>query len=221
MSASCLYRKVCYTLKMQESEKIKTISAWLGTGSINIFGRPFAGKDTQGRILAELLGGSLLGGGEILRASHMSDRIKAAMRTGKLIASEDYVELVLPYLGKDDFKDAPLILSSVGRWSGEEAGVIEATRASGHPLKAVIYLDLDDDIVRRRWAHEENKADRGVRHDDTKDILEIRLREFHDKTLPVIEHYRQLGLLLSIDADSTPEAINSAIIEGLLKISLV
>lgn len=206
---------------MQESEKIKTIAAWLGAGSINIFGRPFAGKDTQGRILAEFLNGNLLGGGEILRASTMSDRIKADMRTGKLIASEDYVELVLPYLGKDSFKGTPLILSSVGRWSGEETGVIEATRASGHPLKAVIYLDLDETAVRKRWAQTQHKTDRGVRHDDTQDVLEIRLTEFHEKTMPVIEHYRSLNLLLSIDADAAPEEITSALIEGLYKISLV
>ena len=36
-------------------EKINTIKSWLGTGSINIFGLPMSGKDTQGLRLAEAL----------------------------------------------------------------------------------------------------------------------------------------------------------------------
>ena len=35
--------------------KIAKIKTWLGTGSINIFGLPMSGKDTQGIKLAEAL----------------------------------------------------------------------------------------------------------------------------------------------------------------------
>lgn len=206
---------------MEKHEKIHTIKTWLGSGSINIFGRPFAGKDTQGHMLEELFSGVLLGGGDILRGGTIPDPIKSAMHTGKLIPSKDYVGIVLPYLMKDDFKNIPLILSSVGRWSGEETGVIDATNASNHPIKAVIYLDLDEDGVRNRWQHVQGQSDRGIRHDDTKDILEIRLKEFHDKTLPVIDYYQNLGNLLLISADATPEAISEAIIEGLYQKTLV
>jgi adenylate kinase len=206
---------------MEKHEKIHTIKTWLGSGSINIFGRPFAGKDTQGRMLEKLFGGAMLGGGDILRGGTMPDPIKSAMHTGKLIPSEDYVGIVLPYLMKDEFKNIPLILSSVGRWSGEEIGVIDATNASNHSIKAVIYLDLDEDGVRQRWQNVQGHSDRGVRHDDTKEILEIRLKEFHDKTLPVIDYYQNLGNLLLISADATPEAISEAIIDGLYRKSLV
>ncbi len=206
---------------MEKSEKIHTIQTWLGTGSINIFGRPFAGKDTQGRMLKELFGGVLLGGGEILRGGAMPDPIKSALHTGKLIPSEDYVSIVLPYLMKDEFKNVPLILSSVGRWSGEEVGVIAATNASHHPIKAVIYLNLSEEDVRHRWSQVQGNSDRGFRHDDTKDILEIRLEEFRIKTLPVIDYYRNQGMLMSMGADAAPEAISEAILDGLYKISLV
>ena len=42
---------------------IEIITQWLGTGAINIFGLPFAGKDTHGHRLAELFGASIMGGG--------------------------------------------------------------------------------------------------------------------------------------------------------------
>ena len=50
-------------------EKIEAIRKWLGTGSINIFGFPMSGKDTQGVKLAEVLGGKLLSSGIIIRAN--------------------------------------------------------------------------------------------------------------------------------------------------------
>ncbi len=193
------------------------IQAWLGTGSINIFGRPFAGKDTQGKLLAELFDGALLGGGEILRGSTMPDHVKAAMKTGKLIATEDYISIVLPYLKQAELADKPLILSSVGRWHGEEEGVLGATSESNHPLKAVIYLALSEPEVRERWEQTHTTSDRGVRHDDTAEVLEVRLEEYRDKTLPVIEFYREKGLLIEIDAAQTPERVMESIVTELGK----
>lgn len=206
---------------MDNNIRVDIIKKWLGTGSINIFGRPFAGKDTQGRLLATSLEGNLLGGGEIMRGSTIPNHIRSAMRTGKLIPSKDYVNIVLPYLAQSEFANKPLILSSVGRWHGEEQGVMDATKATDHPMRAVIYLDLDEDAVRNRWQATRQHTDRGNRHDDTKEILEIRLAEFRDKTMPVIEYYRDRGILITIDAHSEPSHIYHAIIDALYKISLV
>lgn len=200
---------------MEDSHKLETIAAWLGTGSINIFGRPFSGKDTQGRMLAEQFGGILLGGGEILRNSVIPEDIKTLMKNGILIPIDAYIDIVLPYLEQASLSEKPLILSSVGRWHGEEDGVLAAAQQSGHPVKAVIYLDLDELTVRDRWALLHVQADRGHRHDDTEEILETRLNEYRNKTLPVIEHYKDLGLLLSIDGNRPREQVYGEIIEQL------
>ena len=55
-------------------EKIETIKEWLGTGSINIFGLPMSGKDTQGIKLAEALGAKFLSSGLIIRAMEKDER---------------------------------------------------------------------------------------------------------------------------------------------------
>lgn len=200
-----------------ETHSLELIRNWLGSGSINIFGRPFAGKDTQGNLLVDLLGGHLLGGGDILRGSQIPPHVDAALRRGELIPSQDYVDIVLPYLSKPELANDPLILSSVGRWSGEEIGVIDALKAAGHPLKAVIYLELEEDIVRDRWLALKTHDDRGGRYDDTADILTVRLGEFQEKTVPVLEAYQLLGLLERIDAIGTPEEIHQRIIAQLLR----
>ncbi|MGI0133781.1 MAG: nucleoside monophosphate kinase, partial [Candidatus Micrarchaeaceae archaeon] len=179
------------------------IKRWLGTGSINLFGRPFAGKDTQGRKLAELFNAPILGGGDILRGAGMPESIKAIMTSGELIPTKDYLELVLPYLHQSEFVGKPLILSSVGRWHGEEAGVLEATAAASHPLRAAIYLKASESTIRKRQLASQKLGDRGRRADDNK--LQIRLEEFENKTLPVISFYRDEGLLIEVDANQPPD----------------
>ena len=200
---------------MYDNEKIDAIKKWLGSGSIDIFGRPFAGKDEQGRRLVEIFGGNLVGGGEILRNSTMPEHIKGYMRTGKLIPSDDYVNIVLPYLSQQKLANQPLFLSSVGRWHGEEDGVIEVLEKSGHPLKAVIYLDILNDESHNRWLARETNNDRSNRHDDTEEILNIRFTEFSEKTIPVINHYQSLGLLIEIDGKGPRDEITKNIIDAL------
>lgn len=200
---------------MYASDKVTVIRNWLGTGSINIFGRPFAGKDTHGRELVALFDGVLLGGGDILRNSTIPRSVMSLMQAGQLIPTTDFIRIVLPYLSKNEFADKPLILSSVGRWRGEEPGVLEATQAAKHPVKAVIYLDIDEPSVLKRWEQEDHQHVRGQRHDDTKEILETRLKEYNEKTLPVIEFYQKKGLLISIDSTLDRETVLAAIIDAL------
>ena len=191
------------------------ISDWLGSGSINIFGLPFAGKDTQGHLLAEEFGGTLLGGGEILRNSIIPDHVKVIMEAGGLIPTEDYLSIVLPYLSKEEFTGKPLILSSVGRWHGEEDGVLQATEQSGHPLRAVLFLSVPQDVIYERWEIAQATGDRGNRVDDSREKLAVRLAEFQQKTVPVIEFYRDKGLLVEVDASQHVIDVTRDIIDAL------
>ena len=200
---------------MANQEIVQTVTEWLGSGSINIFGRPFAGKDTQGKRLAELFNGTLLGGGDILRGSNIPPHVQEFMHTGQLIPSEEYVRIVLPYLSQESLSGRPLILSSVGRWSGEEEGVVEATEASDHPLRAVILLTLSENEVRSRWKKLEQHDDRGGRHDDSEEVLGTRLQEFSEKTLPVLDAYNDKGLLVEIDGNNTPDHVTSLVLNAL------
>lgn len=196
--------------------RLQTIAAWLGAGSINLFGFPYAGKDTHGRELAEFFHAPLLGGGDILRNSTIPAHVKEALHAGFLVPSDDYIDIVTPYLSKPEFQGKPLILSSVGRWIGEEQGVMGALEKTGHPLKAAIYLNINEDTVRERWHASQQKQDRGDRPEDAEHLLEVRLKEFKEKTLPVIEHYRKLGLLIEIDSIMPKAEVTELILQGLL-----
>lgn len=206
---------------MTDFEKIKNIRKWLGTGSINIFGRPFSGKDTQGKRLAEMFGGNLVGGGEILRNSDIPKHVQELIRAGKLAPSEDYRQIVLPYLKRNNLQGKPLILSSLGRWKGEEKSVIEILDETKHPLKAVIYLEISENESHKRWLARDINNDRNNRHDDTEEILEIRFKEYAEKTLPVLDYYSDINLLIKVDGSKTRDEVTDEIIEELFQRSLM
>ena len=105
-------------------QKIAIIKEWLGTGSINVFGLPFSGKDTVGIKLAEMLGAKFISSGLILRAAEKEDSVLAKeLSAGNLAPTDTFRKIILPYFGRDELNGAPLVLSSVGRWEGEELPV--------------------------------------------------------------------------------------------------
>lgn len=193
------------------------IADWLQAGSINIFGLPLAGKDTQAERLAHHLNGTVLSGGQILRDSYASlpKHVNEAMARGILPSIEEYIKTVTPYLSKLEFAGKPLILSSVGRWHGEEPGIIEAAEKSGHPLKVVVFLNLDETTRHQRWTMLQRNDDRG-RADDSAEVQATRKSEFENKTLPVIQFYRDRGILLEVDAAGTRDEVEAHIHDALV-----
>jgi len=190
------------------------IKTWLDTGSINVFGMPFAGKDTQGGVLADLLEAELMGGGQILRNSIIPDHVKKIIDAGGLAPTDDYINIVLPYLKHEKFAGKPLILSSVGRWHGEEIGVLEAAKAANHPLKAVVLLEVDEKTARERHRLSAGQ-DRGQRADDALEVFASRLVEYRNKTLPVIDFYEKQGLLIRVDGSKHPPEVTEQILTAL------
>ncbi len=195
--------------------KVATIKQWLGTGSIDIFGLPFSGKDTVGIRLAELLGGKFLSSGMILRATNDTELLKN-LAAGVLAPSDKFKSIVLPYLKRDDLANYPLILSSVGRWEGEEYDVIITANEGGHPIKAAVLLNVSETEVKNRWEASKVLQDRGNRRDDHEErILETRIQEFIEKTMPVIETYHKRNLLVPVSANADRETVFANVINGL------
>ena len=196
-------------------EKITTIKQWLGTGSINIFGLPMSGKDTQGIRLAETLNAKFLSSGMIIRAMEQETKQNLSSN-GALIPTNVFYEWVLPYFERRDLFESPLILSSIGRWSGEETQVMSTAAGAGHDIKAAIILNLSEADAEKRFEVAKTLDDRGNRPDDKNiTVFRTRLQEFRDKTLPVLEHYNTLGLLIPINGNQTRDAVFNEIVEKL------
>lgn len=196
--------------------EIAFIKNWLGTGSINIFGLPYSGKDTVGIRLAENLNGKFLSSGLIIREAKENRAIQKNVDAGLLAPTNQFYELVLPYFSREDLAPFPLMLSSIGRWSGEEVTVMNAADTSGHPIKAVVLLNISENDIKERWEQAQILQDRGYRADDRKpEILKTRIDEFQTKTMPVIQYYKDLGLLIPVNADQPKEAVFVEVVKKL------
>ena len=198
-------------------DKLAKIKTWLGTGSLNVFGLPMSGKDTVGERLAKDLGAKFLSSGIIIRAFE-AEQNQNMTGSGQLIPTNTFYDIILPYFSREEMKNDSLILSSVGRWSGEEDKIMEAARNGGHEIKAVVLLDLTEADVKNRFEAAKELNDRGERADDANlEIFETRIREFNEKTVPVLNHYDELKLLIKVPADGSRDEVYSSVIDKLVE----
>ncbi len=207
-------------LDMEEQnliDKLAKIKAWLGTGSLNVFGLPMSGKDTVGERLAKDLDAKFLSSGIIIRAFE-AEQNQNMTGSGQLIPTNTFYDIILPYFSREEMKNDSLILSSVGRWAGEEDKIMEAAKNGGHEIKAVVLLDLTEADVKNRFEAAKELNDRGERADDANiEIFETRIREFNEKTVPVLNHYDELKLLIKVPADGSRDEVYLSVIDKLVE----
>lgn len=203
--------------KMNLNEKLEKIKSWLGTGSLNIFGLPMSGKDTVGMRLAEDLQAKFLSSGIIIRA-YEAEQNEDMTGSGKLIPTNTFYDIILPYFSREELRNDSLVLSSVGRWSGEEDKIMEAAKAGGHEIKAVVMLDLTEEEVKNRFEAAKELNDRGERADDANiEVFETRLAEFREKTMPVLNHYDELKMLVKVPASGSRDEVYTNVIDRLIE----
>ena len=202
---------------MNLNEKLEKIKSWLGTGSLNIFGLPMSGKDTVGMRLAEDLQAKFLSSGIIIRA-YEAEQNEDMTGSGKLIPTNTFYDIILPYFSREELHNDSLVLSSVGRWSGEEDKIMEAAKAGGHEIKAVVMLDLTEEEVKNRFEAAKELNDRGERADDANiEVFETRLAEFREKTMPVLNHYDELKMLVKVPASGSRDEVYTNVIDRLVE----
>lgn len=201
-------------------EKIDAVKKWLGEGSVNIFGLPMSGKDTQGMRLAEVLDGKFLSSGLIIRAMEAEMDTPSITASGQLLPTNLFYEWVLPYFERRDLWNKPLVLSSIGRWIGEETQVMSVAEGARHPIKAVVFLEISSEEARKRWYEAKNLQDRGERPDDEDiDVFRKRIDEFKTKTIPVLKKYDEMGLLIWINGEQSRDEVFAEMIDKLYEYS--
>jgi adenylate kinase len=75
-------------------------------------------------------------------------------------------------------------------------------------LDAVVELRVDEDALVRRL------AERG-RADDRPEVIRERLDAYRRQTEPLVEYYRQKGLLRSVDGEGSPDDVAQRIMTAL------
>ncbi|MEY2591264.1 MAG: adenylate kinase [Acidimicrobiaceae bacterium] len=182
---------------------------------IVLLGAPGAGKGTQGRALAEQFGVPHVSSGELLRAEMAADsdvgrQVRESIARGELVPDD----LVLSVVGRavnDAMQTGGYILDGFPRTLEQAKRAFELAEPAGIDADYAIYLAVPDDVVRERLARRaEGRVD-----DGDPAVVQRRLDLFHAETEPLLEFYRDRGILREVDASGTPEAVRENVLAAL------
>jgi adenylate kinase len=184
---------------------------------IVLLGAPGSGKGTQGQRLAERLGVPHVASGELLR-KQIAARTELGMEVAERIARGDLVpdDIVLEIVG-DAIRSAAsesggYILDGFPRTRRQAERAYELAAPLGIDAQAAVYLALDDEMARKRLA---GRAGDGRADDATADIIDHRLQVFHDNMRPILDYYRERGILVPVDAARPVSDVTGEILSAL------
>ncbi len=194
---------------------------------IVMLGAPGAGKGTQARLISEKYSIPQISTGDIFRANtrdntELGQRAKSYMDKGLLVPDQVTCDLVVDRISKDDCKNG-YILDGFPRTIPQAEALTKALNQQGAKIDYAIDVEVpDEDIVRRMSGrracpkcgatyHIEylKPAQEGIcdtcgselylREDDHPGTVQKRLDVYHSQTQPLIQYYREQGVLHSID----------------------
>lgn len=183
---------------------------------IILLGAPGSGKGTQGDLLAEYFGVPHVSSGELLR-QHVASGSDLGRHVGSFLARGELVpdDLVLTVVGdalSGAFEAGGYVLDGIPRTLEQAERAYALAKPAGLIADAVVYLDVPDVVARERLA---GRAGTGRVDDADPAVIERRLEVFHADTRPLLDFYRQRGILKTVDAVQPVEAVSKAILEAL------
>ncbi|MFE6872505.1 adenylate kinase [Kitasatospora sp. NPDC057692] len=211
---------------------------------IVLVGPPGAGKGTQAHLLAKTLSIPHISTGDLFRANigqgtPLGVEAKSYMDAGRLVPDEVTIGMAKDRMLQEDAANG-FLLDGFPRNLGQAKALDEFLAEQGIKLDGVLDLEVPEDEVVRRIAgrrlcrndgghvfhvdYNPPKAD-GVcdecggelyqRSDDTEDKVRTRLEVYHTETEPIIDYYRQQGLIATIPALGKVDEVTQRAIEAL------
>lgn len=181
-----------------------------------LLGPPGAGKGTQAQRLAQRLGVPQVSTGDMLRAavaagSEVGRKAKAFMDAGELVPDAVVIGVAEERLRQADAK-AGFILDGFPRTAAQAAALDEMLPRLGCRLERCVALTVDENELVKRLLR---RAELEGRSDDNEATIRTRMKEYREKTEPLIEYYRKRGSLREVDGLGAVEAVERRI-EGAL-----
>ena len=202
--------------------------------NIILIAPPGAGKGTAAKQLVDELNMVHISVGDLLReevnsGSELGKSLSIKMQTGKLVEDELIFEIMRKRFSEPDVKNG-IILDGFPRNTSQ---AIELDKMDTK-IDAVIYLNVSREVLENRIVGRivcpecgmgyntnnkemmpkvENTCDKcGTtlikRKDDTKEIFDSRYNTYLEETEPVLEYYRNKGILYEVDSINKDETYN-------------
>ena len=164
---------------------------------------PGAGKGTHCAWLTEETGVAHISSGDLLRAeiargSELGHRLAEYTGRGALVPDEVMFDLLVPVVVEAARSTGGYLLDGFPRTLPQALRAQEIGRQEDLGADAVVYLTAPEPVLVDRLLA--RAAEQG-RADDTPEVVRHRLTVYADATAPLIDHYRDRGLLMEVDAD--------------------
>ncbi len=173
--------------------------------NIIIIGPPGSGKSTQGNLLSKHLNLPYFSVGQILRNlaetdSKDAEEIQKYLSAGDLLPDEVILPIVDSHVSEHEAHDG-YIMDGFPR-------NLEQAKAFNHKVDKVVYVKLPEKESLWRIAKRTDK-----RHDQSAATILHRIQIFHDETNPVIDYFREQGILVEVDGMPPVEEVFKQIVE--------
>ncbi|WP_170339023.1 adenylate kinase [Ruegeria arenilitoris] len=194
-----------------------------------LLGPPGAGKGTQARMLEQKFGLVQLSTGDLLRAAvaagtEAGKAAKAVMEAGDLVSDDIVIAILRDRIAEPDCARG-VILDGFPRTTVQAEALDRLLAENGQKVNAAISLEVKDAEMVTRIAgrytcamcgegyHDQYKQPKldGVcdkcgstefsrRADDNAETVASRLEAYHEQTAPLIDYYKDRGVLRKLDA---------------------
>jgi adenylate kinase len=205
-----------------------------------LVGPPGAGKGTQAQFLAAHYLIPHISTGDIFRANlkagtPLGEQAKSFMDRGELVPDSVTNEMVKDRLTHADAKSG-FLLDGFPRNVAQAEVLREILAEKKTPLHAVLEFTLGDEEIVARLSSRRTCRDCGApsvgfdkcptcggevyqREDDKAEVIKRRLEVYSEQTAPIIAFYRNEGLLISVSAVGSVEAITDLAISALKNVA--
>lgn len=208
--------------------------------NIGLIGGPGSGKGTQAAGLVRAFHLVHIASGDLFRDNLKRDTrlgqlARTYMNRGELVPDDITEAMVEERLAQPDVREG-FLLDGFPRTLAQAQALAEIVERHDRPLAAVLYIRVPDAVLVERlsgrWIcrqcqtpfHQSFHPPRqsGVcdacggalyqREDDTIAVATARLRTFHRQTEPVIDFYRDGGLLMEIDGAAAVDSVQDRVL---------
>lgn len=208
---------------------------------IIMLGAPGAGKGTQAKKIAKKYEIPHISTGDIFRANiknntELGKKAKTYMDKGLLVPDELTVDLVIDRVQQEDCKNG-YILDGFPRTIPQAESLTKALSDRGEAIDYAIDVDVPDENIVNRMSGRRAcltcgatyhvtfapPAKEGIcdvcgaelvlRDDDKPETVQKRLAVYHEQTQPLIDYYKEKGVLHSVDGTKDMEEVFQSITE--------
>ena len=182
-----------------------------------LFGPPGAGKGTQAKMLIDKFGLVQISTGDMLRnevqsQSNLGKSAKSIMDRGDLVSDNIIMAMIEKRIQMSDCNNG-FILDGFPRTLKQAVELDQLLDNFKINIKNVIEIVVDEKLLLER-INKRSTENKNTRNDDNSVTLKNRIKVYKKDTMPVIEYYRNLNKLNTIDGMQSIEKV----FQGILKI---